>query len=176
MNIKYAIAALGLLFAQFCWGQQTELSPERTTFTTYPFSDPSPVPSLAYRPDIYPYFKFEGYSVDPVRQEWNLITLENDHLKVSIMPEIGGRVWGAVEKSTGKGFIYENEVVKFRNIAMRGPWTSGGIEFNFGIIGHAPSTATPVDYLMYENEDGSLTCIVGTMDWISPPGPSGGSK
>lgn len=37
--------------------------------------------------------------------------------------------------------------MKFRDIAMRGPWTSGGIEFNFGIIGHAPTTSTPVDYL-----------------------------
>ncbi|MFO7825224.1 MAG: DUF5107 domain-containing protein [Cyclobacterium sp.] len=164
MKIKYGIAALGLLFAQFCWSQKAQVSQEPTTFTTYPFSDPSPVPSLAYKSDIYPYFKFEGYSVDPVKQDWNLITLENEYLKVTIMPEIGGRVWSAVEKSTGKDFIYENEVVKFRNIAMRGPWTSGGIEFNFGIIGHSPATATPVDYLVYENEDGSLTCIVGTMD------------
>lgn len=146
------------------WGQQTQITVEPITYRTYPFSDPSPVPSLAYKRDIYPYFKFEGYSVNPVKKDWNRVTLENDYLKVTIMPEIGGRVWGAVEKSTGKDFIYENEVVKFRNIAMRGPWTSGGIEFNFGIIGHAPSTASPVDYITYENEDGSLTCVVGTMD------------
>ncbi|MBD3627876.1 DUF5107 domain-containing protein [Cyclobacterium sp.] len=164
MKINYSFAVMGLLFAQLCWGQQAQVSQEPTTFTTYPYSDPSPVPSLAYKPDIYPYFKFEGYSKDPTKKEWNLITLENEYLKVTIMPEIGGRVWGAVEKSTGKDFIYENEVVKFRNIAMRGPWTSGGIEFNFGIIGHAPSTASPVDYITYENEDGSLTCVVGTID------------
>ncbi|MEX2512135.1 MAG: DUF5107 domain-containing protein [Cyclobacteriaceae bacterium] len=146
------------------WGQEARITQEPVTYTTYPFSDPSPVPSLAYKRDIYPYFKFEGYSVDPVNKEWNRVTLENEYLKVTIMPEIGGRVWGAVEKSTGFDFIYENEVVKFRNIAMRGPWTSGGIEFNFGIIGHAPATASPVDFITYENEDGSLTCVVGTMD------------
>jgi len=72
--------------------------------------------------------------------------LENKYVKVSVFPEIGGKVWGAIEKSTNNEFIYYNSVVKFRNIAMRGPWTSGGIEFNFGIIGHAPTTATPVDY------------------------------
>ncbi|MDN3688123.1 DUF5107 domain-containing protein [Cyclobacterium jeungdonense] len=146
------------------WGQEVRISEEPITYTTYPFSDPSPVPSLAYKRDIYPYFKFDGYSLDPVNKEWNRVTLENEYLKVTIMPEIGGRVWGAVEKSTGFDFIYENEVVKFRNIAMRGPWTSGGIEFNFGIIGHSPSTASPVDFVTYENEDGSLTCVVGTMD------------
>lgn len=146
------------------WGQEARISEAPVSYTTYPYSDPSPLPSLAYKPDIYPYFRFEGYSVDPVKKDWNRVTLENDYLRVTVMPEIGGRVWGAVEKSTGKDFIYENEVVKFRNIAMRGPWTSGGIEFNFGIIGHAPSTASPVDYITYENEDGSLTCVVGTMD------------
>ncbi|MCP4975311.1 MAG: DUF5107 domain-containing protein, partial [Maribacter sp.] len=75
-----------------------------------------------------------------------------------------GKVWGAIEKSTGEEFLYKNEVIKFRNIAMRGPWTSGGIEFNFGIIGHHPSTATAVDYTTRTNTDGSVSCIVGNLD------------
>ena len=49
-------------------------------------------------------------------------------IQVTVLPEIGGKIWTAVEKSTGKSFIYDNHVVKFRDIAMRGPWTSGGIE------------------------------------------------
>ncbi len=47
---------------------------------------------------------------------------------------------------------------------MRGPWTSGGIEFNFGAIGHTPTTSTPVDYLVKKNNDGSVSCIVGAVD------------
>lgn len=47
---------------------------------------------------------------------------------------------------------------------MRGPWTSGGIEFNFGIIGHHHSTATSVDYITKTNEDGSVSCIVSNLD------------
>ena len=86
--------------------------------------------------------------------------LENDYIKVMVLPEIGGKIWGAIEKSTGEEFLYKNEVIKFRNIAMRGPWTSGGIEFNFGIIGHHPSTATAVDYKIQTNKDGSVSCIV----------------
>ena len=57
---------------------------------------------------------------------------------MTVLPEIGGKIWSAVEKSTGRSFIYDNHVVKFRDIAMRGPWTSGGIEPNYGIIGHTP--------------------------------------
>ena len=47
---------------------------------------------------------------------------------------------------------------------MRGPWTSGGVEFNFGIIGHHPSTSSPVDYMTRKNDDGSVSCIVGNLD------------
>ena len=93
--------------------------------------------------------------------------LENDYVEVFVLPQIGGKVWGAIEKSSGEEFIYRNEVVKFRNIAMRGPWTSGGIEFNYGIIGHHPSTATPVDYIVETLDDGSVSCTVGNIDLTS---------
>ncbi|MDH3648437.1 MAG: DUF5107 domain-containing protein [Saprospiraceae bacterium] len=131
---------------------------------TYPFSDPDPVPILSSNTKIYPYFKYEGYSHEASPQDWTVVTLENDYIEVSVLPQVGGKVWGAIEKSTGEEFIYRNEVMKFRNISMRGPWTSGGIEFNFGIIGHHPSTATPVDYKLRENDDGSVSCIVGNID------------
>ena len=58
-------------------------------------------------------------------------------------------------------------MVKFRDIAMRGPWTSGGIEANYGIIGHTPNCATPVDYLTRKKEDGSVSCFIGVMDLLT---------
>lgn len=132
---------------------------------TYPFGDPNPVPTLAQNKEhIYPYFTFDQYSVNGKNQKWKVVRLENDFIEVSMLPEVGGKVWGASEKKTGNAFIYKNEVLKFRNIALRGPWTSGGIEFNFGVIGHTPATATPVDYIIQENEDGSVTCTVGALD------------
>jgi tetratricopeptide (TPR) repeat protein len=133
---------------------------------TYPFGDPDPVPILARNRNaaIYPYFRFDGFATEPKDQEWKVIRLENDFIKVYILPEAGGKIWGAIEKSTGRDFIYLNEVMKFRDVAMRGPWTSGGIEFNFGLIGHTPATATPVDYALQENDDGSVSCFVGGMD------------
>ena len=142
-------------------GQEASVKEEMVTFKTYPFSDPDPMPLIG---PIYPYFRFQGYSLQGRPLDWRMVRLENPYVKVLVAPEIGGKVWGAVEKSTNKEFIYWNPVVKFREIAMRGPWTSGGIEFNFGIIGHAPTTATPVDYIMQENSDGSVSCIVGAID------------
>lgn len=131
---------------------------------TYPFSEPNPIPILAKDTRLYPYFSFEGYAHESVPKPWTVVTLENDWIEVKILPEVGGKVWGARVKKTGHDFIYTNDALKFRNVALRGPWTSGGIEFNFGVVGHTPSTATPVDFTTRENPDGSVSCIVGTMD------------
>src|SRR5436190_10235104 len=122
-------------------------------FKTYPFSDPDPVPGIGR---IYPYYRFDGYTNAPVQKKWKVVELENDYIKVMILPEIGGKIWAAIEKSSGKSFIYYNHVVKFRDVAMRGPWTSGGIEPNYGIIGHTPNCATPVDYVTIKKTDGSV--------------------
>lgn len=134
------------------------------TLTTYAFSEPNPIPILVKDTRLYPYHSFEGYEHEGTPRPWKVVTLENALVEVFVLPEVGGKVWGARVKKTGHEFIYRNEVMKFRNIALRGPWTSGGIEFNFGVIGHTPSTATPVDYALRENADGSVSCIVGTMD------------
>lgn len=154
-------------------GQQPSFSIKRETITTYPFYDPDPVPVFARSSlwgsgsRIYPYYVFNGFSQESRPQDWTVIRLKNRYLEVSILPEVGGKVWGARDLKTGKDFLYTNRVLKFREIALRGPWTSGGIEFNFGVIGHAPSTATPVDYYLAKKDDGSLTCTVGNYDWPS---------
>lgn len=158
------ILLTGSLFLLFCvlsFAQQAKIYEETRTMLTYPYSEPDPVPAMGR---IYPYFRFDGYSSEGTPQDWKMVVLENDYIKVYVTPEIGGKIWGAIEKSTGQEFLYFNEVVKFRDIAMRGPWTSGGLEYNFGDIGHIPTAATPVDYLLKENRDGSVSCIVSALD------------
>ena len=132
---------------------------------TYPFSDPSPVatPNNSY----YPYFRFDGFSMQAQEKQWKMVVLENDYVKLTVTPEIGGKIWGAIDKVNNKEFVYTNGVVKFRDVAMRGPWTSGGIEFNFGIIGHAPTCSTPIDYLTKKNVDGSVSCHIFSYEWIT---------
>jgi hypothetical protein len=152
-------ASITILF-----GQEISVKEEFISFPTYPFNDPDPV---ARPGKYYPYFRFEGYSSNSVIQKHKMIVMENKWIKLWIAPEIGGKIWGAQDKKTGKYFIYYNNVVKFRNIAMRGPWTSGGIEYNFGTIGHAPTVATPVDYSFKNNDDGSVSCFVGALELTS---------
>ena len=154
----------GLLSYSPAFGKAT-LKEGKTSMLTYGFSDPDPVAN----PDLlqYPYFRFDGFETKGAQKQWDTVTLENDWISVTVFPQIGGKVWGATDKTRGLEFIYHNHVVKFRDIAMRGAWTSGGIEFNFGIIGHVPSTATPVDYCTRENSDGSVSCIIASYELLT---------
>ena len=152
-------------FSPVSWSQKDATIKEFSqSFPTYPFSDPNPIPLVE---KIYPYYRYDGFTDKPVQKEWKVVELENDYIKVMILPEVGGKIWSAIEKGTGKSFIYYNHTVKFRDVAMRGPWTSGGIEPNYGIIGHTPNCATPVDYITIKKEDGSVSCVIGALDLLT---------
>jgi predicted Zn-dependent protease len=144
--------------------QQATIKEYTQPFPTYGFSDPSPLPLLNA---VYPYFRYDGFTNTPVNKQWKVVELQNDYITILILPEIGGKIWTAIERSTNKPFLYYNHTVKFRDVAMRGPWTSGGLESNFGIIGHTPNCATPVDYTTRSNPDGSVSCTIGTLDLLS---------
>ena len=148
-----------------CAGAEVRPVVTEIEFPTYGFSDPDPVP----RTDspLYPYFRFDGSAEKPSPKRWKAVILENEKIRVTMLPEIGGKVWGAEEKETGRAFLYYNHAVKFRNIALRGPWCSGGIEFNFGITGHAPTSATPVDWCVRTNADGSASYFAAATEYIN---------
>ena len=150
-----------VLYSKSVIAQKASITEEQLSMKTYMFSDPSPIPQIGR---LYPYSRFDGYTDKGEDKLWKMVVLENEYIKVYVCPDIGGKVYGAIEKSTGKEFLYFNHTVKFRDVAMRGAWTSGGLEYNFGDIGHIPTCATPVDYRMKENEDGSVSCIVGALD------------
>ncbi len=159
------LLGLGILIISLpAFGQQASISEAYVTFKTYPYADPDPVARITH---FYPYYRFDSFTNTPVDKQWKIVTLENPYVKVYVAPEMGGKVLGAIDKNSGEEFIYFNKVVKFRDIAMRGAWTSGGIEFNFGSIGHAPTTASPVNYLLKNNDDGSVSCFIGAPDITS---------
>jgi tetratricopeptide (TPR) repeat protein len=161
LSLGTQVAAAGQ--GQPASGPRATVREHRRVIPTYPFSDPNPIATVGR---IYPYFRFDGYTDTPVDREWQVVELENAYLKVTVLPEIGGKIWSAVEKSTGRSFIYDNHVVKFRDIAMRGPWTSGGIEPNYGIIGHTPNCATPVDYSAWHDEHAAHV-VIGVLDLLT---------
>ena len=108
---------------------------------------------------VYPYPVIEKISDQPVAHTWHAIYIENEYIKVMVLPELGGRIQMAYDKVKGRHFVYYNHVIKPALVGLTGPWISGGIEFNWPQH-HRPSTFLPVDATIEENADGSVTVWV----------------
>ena len=112
---------------------------------------------------VYPYPVVESIADEKVDKEYEAIWMENEYIKVMILPELGGRVQMAYDKVKQRHFVYYNHVIKPALVGLAGPWISGGIEFNWPQH-HRPSTYLPVDSKIVENEDGSVTVWVNEME------------
>ena len=112
---------------------------------------------------VYPYPVIESISDEKTDKDYKAVYLENEYIKVMILPELGGRIQMAYDKIKQRHFVYYNHVVKPALVGLAGPWISGGIEFNWPQH-HRPSTFMPVDCTIVENEDGSVTVWVNEME------------
>lgn len=108
---------------------------------------------------VYPYPIIEKIYDEKSDQQYEAVFIENEYLKVMILPQLGGRVQMAWDKINQRHFIYYNEVIKPALVGLTGPWISGGIEFNWPQH-HRPSTFLPVDCQIEKSEDGSCTVWV----------------
>ena len=109
---------------------------------------------------IYPVPFIDSISNERREKSYDLIKLENDYIEVELLPELGGKIHGATQKSNGYEFIYKNIVIKPAMIGIAGPWVSGGVEFNWPQH-HRPTTFMPVEATVKENPDGSVTVWMG---------------
>ena len=112
---------------------------------------------------VYPLPVTEKISDQKEDVSYRALILENDYLYVMILPEIGGKIHRAYDKTNGYDFVYFNRVIKPALVGLAGPWVSGGIEFNWPQH-HRPTTFSPVDYYYTENGDGSCSVYVGETD------------
>ena len=112
---------------------------------------------------VYPYPVIESISDEKTDKEYLAIWLENEYVKIMVLPELGGRVQMAYDKIKKRHFVYYNHVIKPALVGLAGPWISGGIEFNWPQH-HRPSTFMPVDTHIEENADGSVTVWVSEME------------
>ena len=105
---------------------------------------------------VYPYPVIDKICDEKVQEKHRAVFLENQYLKLMVLPGFGGRIHYAYDKTNGYPFIYHNHVIKPALVGLAGPWLSGGIEFNWPQH-HRPGTYCPVDYTITENPDGSRT-------------------
>ena len=137
-----------------------------------PFHNPNALGAQAgeapvYNQNVYPYLMQTGITGRHAVREYDAVVLENEFIRLIILPELGGRIYAAHDKTNEDlDFIYHNHVIKPSLVALRGAWISGGIEWNFPTRGHTTNTFSPVAHKIIEAEDGSVTCVVGTTEWV----------
>jgi hypothetical protein len=113
----------------------------------------------------YPYTLRTNLSDRRAVARWRALFLENEHLKVTVLPDLGGHLYSCVDKATGEDLFYANSSIKKARVAYRGAWTALGIEFNFP-VSHNWATVSPVDFAVRTNPDGSASLWVGNVDRV----------
>ncbi len=105
-------------------------------------------------PNIYPYPMQESYSRRLAPLELTCVALENSRVRATFLPELGGRLWSLLDKASGKELLHTGERIQFANLALRNAWFAGGIEFNIGTRGHAPTTCAPLHTAIVTTDEG----------------------
>ena len=100
----------------------------------------------------------------PKRRQWQAIRMENEYIRIVILPELGGRIYEAYDKVNACDFFYKQHVIKPALIGLLGSWVSGGCEFNWPCH-HRPSTFMPTDVSIKREEGGAVTV------WLSEHEP-----
>lgn len=150
---------------------------EKWSIPTYPIQPAEEMPMFAETRhhqnttgDPYPSRVTQRAEIkNKVDMEYDVVRLENDYIRLGILPALGGKVFEAYDKVNDYHFLYRQHVIKPALIGAFGAWTSGGLEFNWPFH-HRPSTVMPVDFAVEECADGSAIC------WLSECDPADRTK
>ena len=162
---------LMLILPQFVLGQSTvTINEADENIPTYLAGPPDPNPMFFFGKQsqgaegrIYPYPLYDNLTNIKSDKTYHVVYLENEYVKISILPEIGGRLFSAVDKTNNYDFIYKHSVIKPALIGLTGAWISGGIEWNIPHH-HRASTFIPVLWSREDNPDGSKTIWIGELE------------
>lgn len=166
-----SIVVVVCLFASLSFAESTvKVWEEPLTLPTYRLEPPGLSPMFythesyqGAQKKIYPYPVQDGVTDIREEQTYKALYLENEYLRLCILPEIGGRLFSALDKTNGYDFFYHQHVIEPALIGMLGAWISGGIEWCV-FHHHRNTTFMPVDYTLAENPDGSKTIWFGEME------------
>ena len=166
MRITLAIATL-LSVSSLATGQ-VRVWQGTLTLPTYeeglPDTNP-PFDQYANNRFNYPYTLRHNLTDKRTDHAWRALFLENEYLKCSVLPDIGGHLYTCTDKISGKPIFYENPSIKKADVSYRGSWAAFGIEFNFP-VSHNWVTVSPVDFAVHQNDDGSASVQVGNVDRV----------
>ena len=146
-----------------------EVREETLELPTYVWGPPDPNPPLQRKgaESIYPYPLLDDLGEEARTVRYRALVVENEYLRVTVLPELGGRIHSAVDKPTGQEVFHRNNVAKPGLIGLRGAWISGGVEWNFPRRGHTVTTVSPVDARAVQEQDGSAVIWVGDLEQMT---------
>ncbi|MFL6437953.1 MAG: DUF5107 domain-containing protein [Terriglobales bacterium] len=160
--VVLTIVSAGALHAQVHVWQGT------LTLPTYEEGLPDPNPpfdQFTTNRFNYPYPLRNNLTSRRVDHAWRAVFLENEYLKCSVLPDIGGHLYTCWDKISGKPMFYANPSIKKAAIAYRGAWAAFGIEFNFP-VSHNWVTMSPVNFAFAQHADGSVSASIGNIDRV----------
>jgi tetratricopeptide (TPR) repeat protein len=105
---------------------------------------------------VYPWPVIDRIEDEKHDQAYQIVFLENEYIQIQVMPELGGRIYRAIDKTNQYDFVYWNKVIKPALVGLTGPWVSGGIEFNWPQH-HRPNTFGPVAYTLDDSQPDKKT-------------------
>lgn len=135
---------------------------------TYAEGPPNPNPPFdlfSFTRFNYPYTLRDALSDRRAVQKWRALHLENQYLRVTVLPDLGGHLYSCVDKVSGRDLFYANPSIKKALIGYRGAWAAVGIEFNFP-VSHNWMSMSPVDFAVRSQPDGSASIWVGNIDAV----------
>ncbi|MDR0848277.1 MAG: DUF5107 domain-containing protein [Propionibacteriaceae bacterium] len=137
---------------------------------TFAVGEPDPYPEFfstrVYQGSsgkVFPLPFFESVSSTASPRAWQGIHLENEYVRLMLLPELGGRIHIGMDRTNNYDFFYRNNVIKPALVGLTGPWISGGMEFNWPQH-HRPATYLPVDWTIEEEPDGAVTVWCSDLD------------
>jgi tetratricopeptide (TPR) repeat protein len=147
---------------------QGKVWPGTLTLPTYEEGKPDPNPlfdTYATTQFSYPYTLRKNLTGRKRDHVWRAIYLENEYLKCSVLPDIGGHLYTCIDKISGESMFYANPSIKKAQIGYRGAWAAFGIEFNFP-VSHNWVSMSPVDFSYGTHSDGSASVSIGNVDRV----------
>ncbi|MBI2505004.1 MAG: tetratricopeptide repeat protein [Candidatus Latescibacteria bacterium] len=142
---------------------------EQLTIPTYPINPPDSNPPIDREGGywrVYPYPMLDDLGAERQDRTYLAVVLENEFLRVTVLPELGGRLYSAYDKAAGRELFYKTRVIKPALVALRGAWIAGGLEFNFP-CSHNYVTFSPVDWEARQEEDGTAAVFIGGIEHVS---------
>ncbi len=109
---------------------------------------------LAPLTSVLPCRIVDGYRRDRVPRRLPALVLENDRLRATVLPTLGGRLFSLFHKPTDRELLYRNPVLQPANFALNGAWFSGGVEWNIGATGHGTLSVAPLHAARLPAPDG----------------------